>query len=365
MFYWHEKDWNSLAARLQQLPHALLIQGPPGTGIEAFAFTLAEALMCERRTSQGWACGACQACNWFAQGNHPDFRLVQPESLDSTETGESAEGAEGGDAIAPVAKKEKKKSDQIRVEQIRALQDFLAIGTHRAGNRVVLVRPAEAMNVTTQNALLKSLEEPPPATVFILVTSHPARLLPTVRSRCQRIVLGQPDRQQALDWLLTQDPQQPLSLDDWDQLLAQCGGAPVAALQARQHEAARNGFVRLLRDGRPEVLAAADATQGLPPALLVGWLQRWVYDLLRARLGTPVRYHLAEAPLLAQLAARCDLIALTRLLRSLGDSLRLAEHPLNARLFAEDLFIRYREVFVVNALAGGPRRSSASSSASR
>jgi DNA polymerase-3 subunit delta' len=186
-----------------------------------------------------------------------------------------------------------------------------------------------------------------------------------VRSRCQRIVLGQPDRQQALDWLLTQDPQQPLSLDDWDQLLAQCGGAPVAALQARQHEAARNGFVRLLRDGRPEVLAAADATQGLPPALLVGWLQRWVYDLLRARLGTPVRYHLAEAPLLAQLAARCDLIALTRLLRSLGDSLRLAEHPLNARLFAEDLFIRYREVFVVNALAGGPRRSSASSSASR
>jgi len=78
MFSWHKKDWNSLAARLQQLPHALLIQGPPGTGIEAFAFTLAEALMCERRTSQGWACGACQACNWFAQGNHPDFRLVQP-----------------------------------------------------------------------------------------------------------------------------------------------------------------------------------------------------------------------------------------------------------------------------------------------
>ena len=90
-----------------------------------------------------------------------------------------------------------------------------------------------------------------------------------------------------------------------------------------------------------------------------------MYDLLRARLGTPVRYHLAEAPLLAQLAARCDPIALTRLLRSLGDSLRLAEHPLNARLFAEDLFIRYREVFVVNALVGGPRRSSASFSASR
>ena len=262
------------------------------------------------------------------------------------EAGEGAEGAEGGEGAAPAAKKEKKKSDQIRVEQIRALQDFLAIGTHRAGNRVVLVRPAEAMNATTQNALLKSLEEPPPATVFILVSSHPSRLLPTVRSRCQRIVLGQPDTQQALDWLVTQDPQQPLSRDVWSQLLAQGGGAPVAALEARQHEAARNGFVRLLRDGRPEVLAAADATQGLPPGLLVSWLQRWVYDLLRARLGTPVRYHLAEAALLAQLAARCDPIALTRLLRSLGESLRLAEHPLNARLFAEDLFIRYREVFL-------------------
>ena len=103
----------------------------------------------------------------------------------------------------------------------------------------VLVRPAEAMNATTQNALLKSLEEPPPATVFILVSSHPSRLLPTVRSRCQRIVLGQPSIQQALDWLITQDPQQPLARDDWAPLLAQSGGAPMAALEARQHEAAR------------------------------------------------------------------------------------------------------------------------------
>src|SRR5215467_5358096 len=79
-------------------------------------------------------CGRCEACVWFGQGNHPDFRLIQPEAL-----AESAEPDPGS------RKREGESSSrQIRIEQIREVQEFLAIGTHRRGLRVVLVRPAEA-----------------------------------------------------------------------------------------------------------------------------------------------------------------------------------------------------------------------------
>src|SRR6266516_4200962 len=77
----------------------------------------------------------------------------------------------------------------------------LAGGTHRAGLRVILVYPAEAMNANTQNALLKNLEEPPPATVFLLVTTQPERLLATVRSRCLRFALPFPPPEPVLRWL--------------------------------------------------------------------------------------------------------------------------------------------------------------------
>src|SRR5260370_3002156 len=87
--------------------------------------------------------------------------------------------------MAPESREEgaepaKKKSEQIRIEQVRELADFLAVGTHRGGLRVLLVYPAEAMNANTQNALLKSLEEPPPAPVVLLVSSQAERFLPTV-----------------------------------------------------------------------------------------------------------------------------------------------------------------------------------------
>src|SRR5260221_2221215 len=103
----------------------------------------------------------------------------------------------------------KKKSEQIRIEQVRELGDFLAVGTHRAGLRVILVYPAEAMNANTQNALLKNLEEPPPATVFLLVTTQPGRLLATVRSRCLRFALPFPPSEPVVRWLKQQGLKQP------------------------------------------------------------------------------------------------------------------------------------------------------------
>src|ERR1035437_5332836 len=171
----HSEAWAQLDARRAQLPHALLISGQRGIGKSEFARSFAESLLCETPTATAQACGTCAACGWLAQGNHPDFRLLQPEAL-AVEEGEATDSSG-----------KKKPSQQITIDQVRALDDFLHVGTHRQGARVILVNPAEAMNRSTANSLLKSLEEPIASTLFILVSSESERLLPTIRSRCQAL----------------------------------------------------------------------------------------------------------------------------------------------------------------------------------
>src|SRR5438876_125769 len=162
IFEWQQGPWKEWTRLRERLPHAVLIQSGEGLGEFEFAQACAQSLLCEDPRPGERPCGACRACGWFSLGNHPDFRLIMPESMAPEPREEGAEPA-------------KKKSEQIRIEQVRELADFLAVGTHRGGLRVILVYPAEAMNANTQNALLKNLEEPPPATVFLLVTTQPDR----------------------------------------------------------------------------------------------------------------------------------------------------------------------------------------------
>src|SRR3989304_4010251 len=96
-FPWQEDVWNRLAGMHRRLPHALLFHGRPGIGKRHFAEVLAQSLLCENRLTPGLACGACPACAWFSSGNHPDFRLIQPEALaPAIEEAEAGEGAEEG-----------------------------------------------------------------------------------------------------------------------------------------------------------------------------------------------------------------------------------------------------------------------------
>jgi DNA polymerase III subunit delta' len=325
IYPWQKKAWNELRRYRSQLPHAILLRGREGLGAEALGRTFAQALLCEMSQDGGFPCGRCPACNWFAQGNHPDFRLLQPESF-------APEPGEGEETPA----KREKKSEQIRIDQVRELQDFLGIGTHRAGLRVILIDPAEAMNPNTQNALLKNLEEPPAGTAFVLVTANAERLLPTVRSRCITLDVPSADREESLAWLEEQGAPDPAGL------LAAAGGAPLAALDLAALAAPREAFLSGLRDANAGPLALADRAQGVPPVQCVAWLQRWCYDLLASRLGAPVRYHPKYERFIAETSSRCGASELAAYLRFLAEARMLAQHPLNPRLFFEDLFLRYR-----------------------
>jgi len=322
IFNWTMKQLAQLAELRARLPHALLVHGREGVGQFELAMAFAQFLLCEKPAPGGRACERCSACTWFGQGNHPDFRLLQPESMAADEESETAADS-------------KKKSDQIRIEQVRDLQRFLAVGTHRGGLRVIVLHPADAMNVSTQNAVLKSLEEPPPDTLFLLVTSFPHRLRPTIRSRCQGIAVPIPDRDQAARWLKDQRIENPESL------LALAGGAPLSAMRLSETEPVRRRLIAQLGEPRFDPVAVTEHCLGAEPGEVVAWLQRWVYDLLSLRLTGRLRYHLADEQGVRATAARCDPARAVALLHRLAKARSLAQHPLNPRLFFEDLLIQY------------------------
>ncbi len=171
---WFAPQLHELLGRGDRLPHALLLHGPPGIGKRRLGRALARALLCETTDDAlrlDGGCGACRACGWFDRGNHPDFRRVTSEAIAAAEgVAEPDDGDdEAGDAPA---KSSKAPSRDVKIEQIRALQRFLAVGTHRGHARVVLLYPVEALNAIAANALLKMLEEPPPETIFVLVADH-------------------------------------------------------------------------------------------------------------------------------------------------------------------------------------------------
>lgn len=337
----HSEAWAQLGARRAQLPHALLISGQRGIGKFDLARRFAEALLCENPTPSGEACGICAACGWLAQGNHPDFRLLQPDAL-AEEEGEIAESSG-----------KKKPSQQITIDQVRALDDFLHVGTHRQGARIVLINPAEAMNRSTANSLLKSLEEPIEGTLFILVSSEPERLLPTIRSRCQSLPIPQPEGERAVAWL------RQAGVGDAEHWLALAGGSPLLAVELGNSEERLlldAVIAELSRGGQLNPLAAAAAVDRVikvekrpaPLKRMIEWSQKWLFDLSLASEGLPLHYFLAQAPLLKQLAKASDTANVLAFSRKTIQYKLQCEQPLNSRLFLEDFFLSYVTLFRIS-----------------
>ncbi len=257
---WHE----DAAAQLRQawaanrLPHAMLLQGAEGVGKRAFAAWAACAVLCEApNKGELDCCGNCASCLLFKAGSHPDVLWVAPEE----------------------------EKQQISVDQVRAATERLAKTSYRQGYKIAIVEPAHLMTPNAANSLLKTLEEPTARTLLVLITSQPSALLPTVRSRCQKLTIARPSREAAKAWLQKESGHAVNPA-----LLEFAGGAPLRALQYA------DGRFDTLNDHMQKSLAAllggqADVTQVAAEwekdALVerLTWLDLWLSSLARGALA--------------------------------------------------------------------------------
>ena len=325
MYNWQKNQWQHIMQQRKNLPHALLLRGFAGIGKQDFAIALSRSLLCQSPV-ETHACGACSSCNWFKESHHPDFRLISPEDADTAED-------------AP--KKKATKKSQISVAQIRQLIDYLSLSSHQVDqHRVILISPAETLNIASANALLKMLEEPPANTLFLLVSNQPQRLLATITSRCQAIDMPLPSKTEAINWLNEQN------IRNAETLLDYAGGAPLAALQAAENDDVTIQIINQLTLGaqlQPFVCAPAFLSLGMERALDA--LQKWVFDLMSYKLTQRSRYHAQHIKALQALCKSVNLNSLMQFQQKLSDAKKMANHPLSNEMQLENMLLHYTRIF--------------------
>jgi DNA polymerase-3 subunit delta' len=233
------------------LAHALLIHESRGSGGDILASWLACLLLCTHPSEA--PCGSCLGCRRAASAQHPD--LITLGFLEE--------------------------SRQIRIEQVRELASALAFTSHQGGYKVAILSPADALNRNAANALLKTLEEPTPRTILILVATQPSRLPATLLSRCQRVHIRAPSRAEAIAWL-----QAVRGPNDWNSVLDTLGDAPLLAAEVDAKvviELATETW-RVLeetRSGRADPVVTAERWGRHELALRLVCIENWLTDRIR------------------------------------------------------------------------------------
>src|SRR6185503_11083995 len=229
-------------------------------------------------------------------------------------------------------------SKQLRIEQVRELAEELSLTSHQGGYKVGILSPADSLNRFAANALLKTLEEPPPQTLLILVASQPSRLPPTILSRCQKLRVRAPTRAESLEWL-----QQTRGPGEWNGVLDLLGEAPFLASQGDPKEIAALGAetrrtLEEIAGGGGDPLATAERWSRSEPELRLKCFENWLTERIRTQVTASVTsleiQRSAHLPVAASVTNIRGLFDLADGVRDLRSSL---EVPLNRSLALEAL----------------------------
>lgn len=254
---WLAESWVRARALVswEKAPPGLLIYGPRGLGRLTFARQIAQLRLCEDPEPESRPCTHCRACQQIAAGSHPDCLQIEW-------AGESS---------------------LIKVEAVRELCRRMALTAEGRGGRIAIVYPAERLSQASANALLKTLEEPQPGSMLILISQSVGTLPVTIVSRCQRLRIPVPDASQAVAWLQQQDVR-----SDWSTQLTLAEGAPMAALaQARNFPEDTTEIIRALADvaaRRINPLMVSEMLAPWPLERIISLLAWLVHGSLRLRI---------------------------------------------------------------------------------
>ena len=353
---WQKTLWAQLAS--QGMSHATIFHGQDGLGHLDFALNIAKAKLCETQT-ESKPCGQCEACRWFDTGSHPDFQALLPEELQSLLPHDNLIDDEGHEVvIKPSAtdedKADKKLSQVIKVASIRGMIDSLGTASYRSGQRVVIVGPLESLEPISANTLLKTLEEPPENTVFLLFTYRLDRILATIKSRCRLIPMPKPTEEEALAWLSTQVASADVEFEPKNLLaiLREEGGAPVRALQRifdveeQSYQDSLQQLLHGLGQGRQlEWIKLSESISKVPLREILILLQKWLYDLLLFRTVGSAKFYPQTQTLIAACAGKANVAKLREFLKAVSDTRKSENHPLANRVQIESLLIRYKNIF--------------------
>jgi DNA polymerase III subunit delta' len=246
----------ALALKTRQFSHAYLFEGPAGLGKETLAREFAAAILC---TGEAPPCHQCKSCRQVAAGTHPEFRWILPDDPE--------------------------KDTSLSVDTIRSLIKDIYLKPYEGDWKIYVIPRADIMTFQAQNALLKTLEEPPEHAVMMLTTARPDKLLPTVLSRCQRASFRPVSREAVESWLLQHYELTPIQAK---QLAAYANGTPeraVKKLESESHRQMHQLFLNLtdaLAEGQLSPLLEAgeflQTDKNRTLEILALW-QEWIRDL--------------------------------------------------------------------------------------
>jgi len=327
---WGIVGYNWLVQQLQHavatgvLSQSLLITGPESIGKRTLALAIAEALLCEAPDPLQRPCGLCSACRRAAAGNHPDLRLVEPET----------EGR------------------GVKIEQIRDMERFLSLTPNAGAHKITVIANVELMNPNAGNALLKTLEEPPAYAHLILLATDADTLLPTIVSRSQHLPLRPLD-----DAIIAQALMERWGVEEAQGLrLARLSGGrmgwAVRALTDPAHlqemEAALGQLFALLQMDLParfELAQTLAQNSGGLSQLLEYWRLGWRDVLMLQQANPQELMFLEQRAALEALASRLNVAGTTRMLHLLTETQANLLRNANTRLLLETLFLDWPELY--------------------
>jgi DNA polymerase III subunit delta' len=315
----HEKQVETLRQALLngRLHHAYLFVGPEGIGKRTLALALAQAIHCTELESD--FCGGCGACRAIQRGNHADVRLLEPLS---------------------------NKKD-ISIQQVRELEKALSLRSFSGRQKVAIIDPATLMNWPAQNALLKTLEEPPQGCLLILIASNVGGLLPTVRSRAFGLSFGPLPRRVVVDFLMSRKGK----IKEQAEFLAALTMGSLGAATNIEKESLiekrlewKNTLVSLTPGNYRAALNAAESLAGNREETLkfLEWARIWYRDLLAFRVAG-AQVEIVNRDMLQQIEEQSAMIPedhLFSLLAKTTEAAQRIQRNVNRRMVVEDLFLR-------------------------